>query len=346
MISFANDYSEACAAPILEELARTRTQQFPGYGEDDYCASAAELIRQKFSCPSAAVHFLVGGTQTNLVMIAQVLRPHEGVICVNTGHVHVHETGAIEAAGHKLLVQEGEDGKLTAACLDQVMSTYWNDPTFEHMVKPKLVYISDTTELGTLYSQAELAALRQVADAWDLYIYLDGARLGSALTSPKNDLEPKDLALYCDAFSIGGTKNGLLFGEALVIVNPELQKEFRFIQKQRGALLAKGWLIGLQYQVIFQDDLYFDLADHANQLALKLGRGLEDLGLKLATEAQSNQIFVYLPNSWLEPLAADFNFEIQSPQEDRALVRLCTSWATPESNVDQFLAACKKLAAK
>lgn len=337
MISFANDYSEGCAPEILERLKDINFEQNPGYGEDKYCQQASDLIKQSLKSPESEVHFLVGGTQTNLVIIAASLRPHEAVICVDTGHVNVHETGAIEAIGHKLLQMEGQDGKLVASEVDQLVADHHADISYEHMAKPKLIYISNTTETGTIYSRQELADLRAVADKWDLLIYLDGARLGAALTSKANDTSWEDYPRFCDAFSIGGTKNGLLFGEALVIQNPQMMEDFRYIQKQKGAMLAKSWLIGLQFAEIFQEDRYLKYARHANQMAERLAEGLQDLGLELAQPAYSNQTFVYLPLDLHAKLKEEFIYEPSLPEENQVAIRLCTSWATKEESVEKFL---------
>ncbi|MDO5016297.1 MAG: aminotransferase class I/II-fold pyridoxal phosphate-dependent enzyme [Eubacteriales bacterium] len=347
MISFANDYSEGCAPEILDRLQAINFEQNPGYGEDKYCLEAAEQIKQLIESPESAVHFLVGGTQTNLVAIAAALRPHEAVICVDTGHVNVHETGAIEAIGHKLLVMPGRDGKLVAEEVDQLVQDHIDDISFEHMAKPRLIYISNTTEIGTIYSEAELAALREVADKRDLLIYLDGARLGSAMTAKTADTTWTSYSRYCDAFSIGGTKNGLLFGEALVIKDPAWQKDFRYIQKQKGAILAKSWLIGLQYSEILRDDKYLKYAAHANRMAERLAESFVELGLELVDPACSNQTFVYLPLDLHHKLREEFIYEpgLEDAKNNRVSARFCTSWATKKENVDQLIQRMKELLA-
>ncbi len=346
MISFANDYSEGAAPEVLAALSRINFEQNTGYGEDKYSAEARKLIRAVISEDKADVHFIVGGTQTNLIMIAAALRPHEAVICVESGHVHVHETGAIEAVGHKLLPLASEDGKLRAEQVDKLVYNHVHDGAFEHMAKPKFIYISNTTELGTVYTKAEITALREVADKWNLYLYVDGARLGSALTSAVSDLSFEDYPKLCDAFSIGGTKNGMLFGEALVITNDALKEDFRYIQKQKGGMLAKGWLLGLQFKVFFEHGLYLPYARKANEMAAKLAAGFAELGLSLAQEPVSNQLFVYLPLGLHENLQKDFIYEVQNREEERVLVRFCTSWATTEGQLEAVLKACSEAQAE
>lgn len=345
MISFANDYSEGCIPEILEKLQAINFEQNPGYGEDRYCLEAADEIRQLIASPDSAVHFLVGGTQTNLVAITAALRPHEAVICADTGHVNVHETGAIEAIGHKLLVMPGREGKLLAEEVDQLVQDHIDDISFEHMAKPRLIYISNTTEIGTLYSEAELAALRAVADKRELLIYLDGARLASAMTAKTADTSWTSYSRYCDAFSIGGTKNGLLFGEALVIKDPTWQRDFRYIQKQKGAILAKSWLIGLQFLEILRDDKYLKYAAHANRMAERLAQSFVELGLELVEPSYSNQTFVYLPLDLHRKLGQEFIYEpgLEDSAKGRVPVRFCTSWATKEENVVLLLKRMREL---
>ena len=272
MYSFRNDYSEGAHPRVLQALSRTNTAQTCGYGQDLFCLDAAARIRALCHAPKADVHFLVGGTQSNLVTIDALLRPCEAVIAAHTGHVNVHETGAIEATGHKVCAVPSPDGKVTCEMVESVVRAH----SSEHMVIPRLVYISDTTETGTVYTQAELAALRRCCDANDLLLYLDGARLGSALTIPSADVTLPDLAALTDAFTIGGTKNGALFGEALILTTP--CPRFRWHMKQRGAVLAKGRLLGVQFQALLEEGLYFDLARHANEMAQQLRQGLGCLG--------------------------------------------------------------------
>jgi threonine aldolase len=339
MYSFKNDYSEGAHPQILNTLVDTNLVQEEGYGEDRYSLEAAELLKKKMACSDVAVHFLTGGTQTNMTAIAAFLRPHEAAIAAHTGHINVHETGAIEATGHKVLaVSSGKDGKLTVAGIQAMLDAHPD----EHMVKPKLVYISDTTENGAVYTKSELEALSSFCKSHQLYLYLDGARLGSALTSPVNDLELSDLPKLVDAFYIGGTKNGALLGEALVICNDALKEDFRYLMKQKGAMLAKGRLTGIQFLVLFRDDLYSDLAAHANAMAFKLSKAIQDAGYAFLTPPVSNQIFPILPHDVIEQLRRQFYFyDWEQIDADHSAVRLVTSWATKEEAVDAFIETLK-----
>ena len=340
MYSFRNDYSEGAHPQVLQALTDTNAVQTVGYGMDPYCQAAADTIRRLCAAPDADVHFLVGGTQVNLVTIDAFLQSYEAVIAAQTGHVSTHETGAIEATGHKVCTVESPDGKLTPALVESVLAQHNGT---EHMVLPRLVYISDTTEIGTIYTKAELTALRRCCDVHGLVLYLDGARLGSALTAPGNDLTLPDLAALTDAFTIGGTKNGALFGEALVLTRP--LPHSRWHMKQRGAVLAKGRLLGIQFQALLEDGLYFDLARHANQLALRLRDGIAALGYPFPVDSPSNQQFPVLPNATVQKLQElGYEFEIDHVVDaDHTCIRLVTSWATPESAMESFLrdlAAC------
>ena len=333
MYSFRNDYSEGAHPKILEALTQTNLVQTCGYSLDPYCADAAALIRDLCHAPEADVHFLVGGTQTNLVVLDALLASYESVIAAHTGHVNVHETGAIEATGHKVCTVHSPDGKLTPELVDTVVRGH----SSEHMVLPRVVYISDTTEVGTVYTKAELTALRDYCDNHGLLLFLDGARLGAALTSPVNDLTLADLARLTDAFYIGGTKNGLLFGEALVMTTP--CSHFRWHMKQRGAILAKGRLLGVQFKAILENNLYFDLARHANDLAFRLRDGITALGYAFPVPSPSNQQFPVLPNTVVSRLQEmGYEFEIDhAVDQENTCIRLVTSWATPEQAVEDFL---------
>lgn len=339
MYSFTNDYSEGAHPHILKALMDTNLTQHIGYGMDeDHCTKARELIRKECARDDAQVHFLVGGTQANLIVIASALRPWEAVICASTGHINVHETGAVEATGHKVLAVPSDDGKVTPEMVRQVLEAH----TDEHMVKPKMVYISNTTEIGTQYSKEDLDALSRFCRQKDLYLFLDGARLGSALTSSVNDLTIADIAALTDVFYIGGTKNGALMGEAVVILNPDLDREFRFMIKQRGAMLAKGWLLGIQFETLFSDGLFYEMASHANRMADILRTGLEECGYSFLADSRSNQLFPILPDTLIEKLSEDFSFIIQDRVDESShAVRLVTSWATPEEAVHAFLDALR-----
>ncbi|MET1248921.1 aminotransferase class I/II-fold pyridoxal phosphate-dependent enzyme [Sporolactobacillus sp. STCC-11] len=340
MYSFKNDYSEGAHPQILNALVETNLVQEEGYGEDQYSLQAAELIKKKINDHNAAIHFLTGGTQTNMTAIAAFLRPHEAAIAAATGHINVHETGAIEATGHKVLaVPSGKDGKLTPAGIQSMLDAHPD----EHMVKPKLVYISDTTENGAVYTKSELKAISTFCKSKNLYLYLDGARLGSALTSKANDLELSDLPKLVDAFYVGGTKNGALLGEALVICNDVLKDDFRYLMKQKGAMLAKGRLTGIQFLELFRDNLFIDLAAHANTMAMKISDAIQAAGYTFLTPPVSNQIFPILPNDLLEELHQQFNFfDWEKVDENHSAARLVTSWATKEEAVDAFIASLKE----
>lgn len=333
-ISLRNDYSEGAHPRLLQALAVASAEVNRGYGLDVHSARAAALIRDRLG-RDADVHFLAGGTQTNLVALAAFLRPHEAVIAPASGHIATHETGAIEASGHKVLTVATPDGKLSPALIRPCVDGHHG----EHMVKPRLVYISNSTEWGTVYSADELQALGGFCRDRGLLLYLDGARLASALTTEGNDLDLALLAGQADAFYIGGTKNGALLGEALVIVNPVLRTEFRHIIKQRGAMLAKGMVIGAQFEALFEDGLYFVLATHANAMAARLRGILQRAGVPLAVDSPSNQVFPVLPDAVVERLQAFVEFETWERRGDGTMViRLMTSWATPESDIEAFTA--------
>ena len=337
MIYFNNDYSEGCHEQVLQALIRTNSEQTPGYGEDVYCARAAEKIRRLCGREDAAVHFLVGGTQTNLTVIDAALRPHQGALCAVTGHIHVHETGAVEATGHKVLTLPSDDGKITAAQVAQAVQAHREDASFEHMVQPKLVYISNPTELGTLYTREELTALSQTCHALGLYLFLDGARLGYGLAAKGNDVTMEDVARLCDVFYIGGTKVGALFGEAVVISNPALAEDFRYLIKQHGGMLAKGRLLGVQFDALLEDGLYFKIADKADRLADRLRDTLTELQVPFLVPGVTNQLFPILPDSVLAELAKKYAFsEMERTDEGHRVVRFCTSWATKEENVEEL----------
>lgn len=341
MIYFNNDYSEGCHPVILDRLLATNLEQTPGYGTDVYCSKAAAYIRQLCEDESLAVHFLVGGTQANLTVIDAALRPHQGVLCAESAHIHVHETGAVEATGHKVLALLSEDGKLTAKQVEQAVISHREDEAAEHMVQPKMVYISNPTELGTIYSLEELEALSAVCRENGLYLFMDGARLGYGLTAKGNDLTLTDIARLCDVFYIGGTKVGALFGEAVVIGNTDLAEDFRYIIKQHGGMLAKGRLLGLQFCSLFENGLYFEIAGHANRLADQIRSTLKDLGYHLLVPGVTNQVFPILPDDILAKLRKKFSFTYQMRiDSEHSAVRFCTSWASTQDNVD---ALCDEL---
>lgn len=334
MYSFNNDYSEGAHPRILQAMIEANLVQNAGYSLDSHTEHAKELIKKEIRREDVDIHLIVGGTQTNLLTISAALRPHQAVICAETGHINVHETGAIEATGHKVLGYHTADGKLTATAIQKSLD--WH--TDEHMVQPKMVYISNSTEVGTQYSKAELEALSHFCRQNGLYLFLDGARLGAALTSSVNDLTLADIAALVDVFYIGGTKNGILFGEALVICSPDLKQDFRFMLKQRGAMLAKGWLLGIQFEELFQNHLFYEMAEHANEMAELLRKGFSKCGYSFHWDSTTNQLFPILPNEVIEKLQKGFLF---SPQvkidEFHTCVRLVTSWATRPEGVAAFL---------
>lgn len=336
MFLFRNDYSMGAHPAVLEALTATNLEGNIGYGGDRYCAEAAELIRKQCAAPQADVQFLIGGTQTNFIAIAAFLRPWEGVICAGTGHINGHEAGAVEATGHKLFqAAVGADGKLTPRHLEPILAAT-EDP---HMAKPALVYISDATETGGVYTLEELENLSAYCKEHGLRLFLDGARLGAALTAEDNDVTLPDLARLCDAFYIGGTKNGALMGEALVITDPALQTEFFRFKKQQGGVLAKGWLLGVQFKALLEMGLYWDLARHGNQMAAKLQEGLLEKGYPMLNKTTTNQVFPIVPKGLLATLDQICAYEVWCPTEDadKVCVRFVSSFATTEEDVEGLL---------
>ena len=340
MIRFECDYAEGAHPRVLARLTETNLEQTPGYGEDLYCDRARGYIRDLCEDSQLDVHFLVGGTQTNTTVIAAALRPHQGVIAAVSGHINVHESGAIEATGHKVLAVPSDDGKLTAQDVRRVYDAHWQDVTHEHMVQPGMVYLSLPTENGTLYSLAELTALWETCQACGLLLFVDGARLGYGLMSRACDVTLPALARRCDAFYLGGTKQGLLFGEALVLRNPGLKKDFRYHIKQHGGMLAKGRLLGVQFCAMLEDGLYFTLARQADALAMELRQAFEDRGYGLLFDSYTNQQYPILPDGLLGELEREFAFSFWSKvDETHTAVRICTSWATRPEAVRELIAA-------
>lgn len=338
MILFQCDYNEGAHPAVMRRLSETNMEQTPGYGEDVYCAGAAELIKKKCGNPDIAVHFLVGGTQTNMTVIDAGLRSHQGVISAVTGHIHAHETGAVESLGHKILTVESRDGKIRAGQIEELCRLHRDNESFEHTVQPKMVYISNPTELGTIYSRKELSDISKSCKEWGLYLFLDGARLGYGLMAEDNDLDLSVITECCDAFYIGGTKMGALFGEAVVLKHPDLQKDFRYFIKQKGGMLAKGRLLGLQFLALFEEDLYFKLGAHADAMADKLRQAFDAKGYSYLAENKTNQVFVVMPDAHLEILGKKYGFSYQERiDESHSAVRFCTSWATKEENVDSLV---------
>jgi len=334
MIRFENDYVEGAHPKILERLAATNEEQTPGYGLDIHSENARRLIKKLCKSDNADVHFLVGGTQANLTVISSVLRPHQGVLAAQTGHINVHETGAIEATGHKVIVLESADGKITAAQIKTVYDEHWRDANHEHAVQPGMVYISHPSENGTTYTKDELQRLSAVCRECNLPLFLDGARLGYALAAENNDLLIEDIARLCDVFYIGGTKVGALFGEAVVITNPVLKKDFRYHIKQRGGMLAKGRLLGIQFETLFEDGLYFEIAAHAVGCAMTIKDAFAKQGYSFLYNSMTNQQFPILPNRVIEKLKQKYAVLVwKKIDEQNAAVRFCTSWATRDEHV-------------
>lgn len=338
MVLFQCDYNEGAHPRILERLINTNMEQTVGYSEDEYCESARAAIRKKCEDESLAVHFLVGGTQANLTVIDAALRSHQGVLCADSGHINVHETGAVEACGHKVLGLSSDDGKITAAQVEEAYNAHVRDSSFEHMVQPKMVYISNPTELGTIYSKKELKAIYEICQKYGLYLFMDGARLGYGLAAPDNDLTFADIAENTDVFYIGGTKVGALFGEAVVISNEALKQDFRYLIKQRGGMLAKGRLLGIQFEELMKDGLYEEISAHAIALAEKLRCAFEKKGYSYLVPNRTNQIFVIVPDEVLEKIKGEIGYSYQQRiDETHSAVRFCTSWATKEENVDYLI---------
>ncbi|WP_312645111.1 low specificity L-threonine aldolase [Hydrogenoanaerobacterium sp.] len=342
MYSFKNDYSEGAHPQIMEALLKSNLEQTVGYGTDHYCDAARRIICEKIGREDADVHFLTGGTQTNLTVISAALRPYQAVISADSGHICVHETGAIEATGHKAIAMPAHSGKLTPSLIQKAVDTH----TDEHMVQPKMVYISHPTEVGTIYSKAELEAISTCCKANGLLLFVDGARLASALTAQGSDVTLTDLARLSDAFYIGGTKCGAMFGEAVVLLNDAIKQDFRYMIKQRGGMFAKGRLLGIQFGELLCGDLYFELGRHANQMASLIKEACQSEGFSFVTDSVTNQQFPILPDTVLTQLEKNYLFEVWEKRSDGyTAVRFVTSWATHEQNVKQFVAdlhsACK-----
>ncbi len=339
MLFFRNDYGNGAHPAVMEALCKTNLELTEGYGTDAYCQKAIEKIRKLCKCPQADVHFIVGGTQVNKTAIGAFLRPWEAVIAAGTGHIQVHESGAIEHNGHRIFTIETSDGKLLPEQIHQLCSVYQQEETSP---APKLVYISNTTELGTVYSKAELSALREACDQWGLYLYCDGARLAAAMAV--SDMDFADYAALCHAFTIGGTKNGLLFGEALVITDASLMPSFRRCMKQQGAMLAKGRLLGVQFGAVLENDLYTQLGQQAAEMAQLLTDGLAALGVPMLIDSPSNQLFPVFPDEVIEALQQSVSFEYWSRVDDtHSCVRFVTAWHTTKQEVTALLDLLRNL---
>ncbi len=344
MIQFHCDYTEGAHPKILEKLYQTNMEQLPGYGKDHYCASAIKKIRTACGKSDIDVHFISGGTQTNLIAAACILKPYEAVISVNEGHIACHEVGAIEATGHKVIPFVSKDGTISAQQIYDFCSEYLSSPDFEFMVKPGMIYISYATESGTLYSKQDLLEIKEVCNKFDIPLYIDGARMGYALMSPDCDVTLQEITEIADMFYIGGTKCGAIIGEALVITNDKYKPYFRHLMKQRGGMLAKGRLLGIQFDVLFSDNLYFDICKSAVDQALKIREAFEKKGITMWGNSFTNQQFPILTDKQLSHFDEHFTYEPWGKTEDGMnIVRFCTCWATKDENVDLLINHIEKL---
>lgn len=335
MYSFKNDYSQGAHPNILKSLIETNLVQQTGYGEDEYSLKAKDLIKEKINNPTAEIHLVSGGTQANLLVISSILRTHEAVISAKTGHIYANEAGAIELTGHRVITVETTEGKLLPSDIQKVVNEHLQGP---HVVKPKMVYISNSTEIGTIYTKSELENLSVMCKSLKLFLFLDGARLGHALTAKNSDLTLDDISRLTDVFYIGGTKNGALLGEAIVFNNVSLAQEFGYILKQRGALLAKGRLLGIQFLELFKDDLYFTLAETANGFAAQIVEAIRSKGYSFLTESTTNQIFPILPKTFVKELEQKYAFHVwKEMNAETVAIRLVTSWETDQKMVDNLI---------
>lgn len=340
MYQFQCDYNEGAHPRIMERLMETNFEQTVGYGEDHYCEAARAAVRKAVGREDVDVHFLVGGTQANATVISSILRPYQGVLCATTGHINVHETGAIEHGGHKVLALEAADGLLSAALIREAVEAHYAEDGPEHTVQPGMVYISFSSEVGTVYSLSQLRDISAVCREYGLPLFIDGARMGYGLASEGCDVSLSDIAALADVFYLGGTKQGALFGEAVVIVNDALKKDFRYCIKQNGGMLAKGRLLGIQFLTLFEDGLYFQLSEHAVSQAMRIRDAFKSNGFGFLVQSPSNQQFPILDNATMERLSSDFLFSFwQKVDDTHTAVRFCTSWATRPEAVDALIAA-------
>lgn len=338
MLSFTCDYTQGAHPKILERLLKTNMERLPGYGSDHYCESAKEKIRSACECPEAEIYFLTGGTQTNAIVIDSMLKKYEGVIAAATGHINVHESGAIEYTGHKVLTLPAHEGKIQADELETLLETFWDDRNHEHMVFPGMVYISHPTEYGTLYTKAELEAISSICHSYKIPLYLDGARLGYGLMSHHTDVTLSMISKLCDVFYIGGTKVGALCGEAVVFTRENGPCHFLALIKQHGALMAKGRLLGIQFDTLFTDDLYFTISRHAIEMAELLKKGFARKGYSFFLDSPTNQQFIILDNKKMEELQKKVSFEIwEKIDADHTVVRFATSWGTKIEEVEELI---------
>ena len=336
-IMLQSDYLEGCHPNILKKLTETNLLQTVGYGEDEICSQAKEFIKKHLKNDKVDIHFLIGGTSANQIVIASCLRPFEGVISVESGHINCHETGAIEATGHKVISLTNEN-KMTSEMLEKFFITQENDPNFEHIVKGKMVYLSFPTEFGLLYTKQELESIYSVCKKHDAYLFIDGARLAFALACyEQTDIKIEDMPNLCDVFYIGGTKCGAMFGEAVVFVNDEIKKYFRYHIKQRGAMMAKGRMIGIQFYELFKDNLYFEIGKKTVELALYVKEELKKKGVKLFIDSYTNQQFIIITKEKYDEISKKFILSFWGENEEGIICRVCTSWATTKETLDSFL---------
>lgn len=338
MIRFNNDYNQGVHPEILDAFVKTNTESYGGYGLDEWCEKGAAAIKQYLGGKNADIHFLIGGTQVNYTVITAALRSFQGVISADTGHINNHETGAVENTGHKIHARKGVDGKLTASEIREEAEIYRTSGAKEHITQPKMVFLSFPSEYGTIYSKAELIEIHNVCKEYGLYLFIDGARMGYGLGSSVNDVTLADLAELSDVFYIGGTKCGAMFGEAVVIINDDLKDNFRSYMKQNGAMLAKGWLLGLQFYTLFKDGLYFEITKYADELAMKLKTAFEEKQIPFYIESFTNQQFVILTDNQMNKLSEKYAFEYQGKMDDNHhMVRFCTSWSTRKEDVEALV---------
>ena len=345
-IKFETDYQEGAHPKILERLIQTNLEQTSGYGIDYHCEKSKKLMQDLMAKQNSKIFYMIGGTQVNSTVIKFLLRPYEGVVAIKSGHINTHESGAIEATGHKILTIEGHNGLMKADDLRKYLEDFYADDAYEHMVQPGMVYISHSSEYGTIYTKQNLCDIKSVCKDYNLKLFIDGARLGTALMSEKSDMTVKDIADIADVFYIGGTKNGALYGEAIVFPDAEKfdLKSFRTLIKQKGGLLAKGRIVGIQFEVLFEDGLYFENAKHSNSQAMKIKKAFEDSKIPFLFESFTNQQFPILTKEQHKKLSENFDYEVWEPVgEDKICVRFCTSWATTDENVNKLINAIKNL---
>lgn len=344
MIRFNNDYNQIAHKKVLEALMDSRNESYAGYGEDEWCQKAAELVRELVDCPEADVHFLPGATQVNFIVHAAALRPIESVICADSGHIFCHETGSVENTGHKLIALPEKDGKISAEQIAEEAKQYYGGGEKEYLTRPRMVYISFSTEWGTIYTKKEIQEISDVCRKYGMLLFVDGARMGYGLGATGNEMTLKDFARLTDVLYIGGTKCGAMMGEALVIVNKELQDHFKSYMKQNGAVLAKGWLLGLQFYTLLQDNLYFDITKKADELAVQIREAFKNKGIPMYIESPTNQQFVLLTDEQMRQLEKNYIFEYMSKTSDNLnCVRFCTGWHTTQEEVDQLVSDIREL---